>query len=658
MPLAEPVVGLFTDEWARFSKGWAQLTADEREQALQDYRRSKASPDGSYLISMPGWTEILHTSVPYQPSATESKEYYAAKRAQRAPDLPRYVTQELQRREALKERIARDPAPAYAQSFGSILTALDNVQDFMSTLATAGRLGLWGLGSGVQQIIPGATRGTATALGEVAARRAAATAAAEFAETVAARAAAGNLVARLALNNPALYAVAEREAVQLAARTAFRVAFDRAALGLAARLAARFIPVVGWIVLASDLLNLLSFLAMAATPVYALLCGGPQAALAAGVPAALFKQALKRESWRAHNLNPFSRQARASRLLRSAGRLPSISNLLEVAQTTDQLFGIGISLGGLVGLLNGLSFGLYQHAQGKTVEFAGQPDVERNMNSIVATGAQADPALAALLRGEEPAGLRPPRQWNTATRRMYQQAGTVAATAPAVLAVQEHFDERTHVLVLLAVMEAHAMLRRLYRGDQLPELVPAALDARWPAPLSVAADTVAWAEATGRDLDRGRRWWLPGAPEAITGTQYVEHHAAALPGALREFLAPRRSAPVAALYGAAWGQAGEAAWLTVENDPDLFRWELTPDARLVSSFTEDGFIIAPQQNAERVWAMWQEAKAELLAQNGTSLRPGRWPALAAKHGVGIITLLPQDAPVPAAWAGSGFSNPA
>jgi hypothetical protein len=627
MALADPVVGLFTAEWHRFVGGLEDLTAVEREENLRAFRRSKASPDGSTLISIPGWSDIIHTSVPYQPSPDEIGEYYRAKRAKRPPDLPEYVRQEIRRREQVKERMVRSPAPAYADAFGSILTAIDNVQDFMSTLSTAGRLGLWAGPRVMQSILPGASAGTANALATIAARQAAATASAEFAATVAGRAAAGNLVARLALNNPALYAVAQREAVETAAQQAFRLAFSRATLGVAGRLVGRFIPVLGWIILASDLLNLLSFLAMMATPTYALLCAGPSQAVAAGVPAALFKSALKRETWRAHNLNPFSRQAVARRALRTAGRLPTVSNLLEVAQTTDQLFGIGISLGGLVGLLNNLSFGLFEFSQGRTVRFEGQPEIARASPGVTRPFVDADPAVA----------------------RMLQQAATIAVTAPQLQAVQDVFTEDEHLLVALAHLEALALLRWASEPEQLARAVSHAAAATWAPPLSVAADTVAWAQATGRDLDAGRRWAMPGAPRVVTGAAYVEHFSAQIPGALADFLAPRRNAPIAALYGAVVDETWQAAWLLAENDPDLFRMELTPDARLISSFTEEGLILAPGNTEGPVWRWWLAAR-ERLAQSGRSnLSAAEWRQLADAAGVTVVQLLPADAPVPAVW---------
>lgn len=649
MALAETVPGLFTAEWDRFRDGYNSLVAGEREEALRQARRAKASPDGSVLIALPGFSEIVHTSAPYQPSPTEAKEYYTAKAQKRAPDLPHFVTQELRRREQVKERIARSPEPAYAQAFGSVLTAIDNVQDFMSTVATLGRLGLWAGPRVMQAILPGATQGTAEAYAAVAARRAASAAGEEFAATVAERAAAGNLVARLAQADALLYAAARREAVSFASGKAYQLALRGALLGVGGRLAARFIPYVGWVLLASDLLNLLSFLAMMATPTYALLCSGPSAALAAGVPAALFKQALKRETWRAHNLNPFSRQAVTRRALRSAGRLPNLSNLLEVAQTTDQLFGVGVSLGGLVGLLNGLSFGLYEHAQGRTVEFRGAPEVARGGIADVSPFVGADPELAQLARGHIPRRLAAEQRRLAAEERMLRQAATIAATAPAIQAVQDVFTEEEHVLVALAHREALALLRWASDAEATAAALPAALDRRWPAPLSVAADTVLWAEATGRDLEAGRRWWSAGNPRDLTGAAYVEHHAARIPGALADFMAPRRAAPISGLYGAVIDETWQVAWLLAENDPELFRMELTPDARLVSSLCEEGLILAPGQAEGPVWRWWLAAREHLARTGRSNLSAAEWQQLAAAAGVQLVQLLAADAPVPAIW---------
>lgn len=636
MPLSDPVSNLFGQEWDRFVKGVQMLDENSREAALARYRRQRANPDGSITVNIPGFSDVFHTSTPYQPSTDEYREYYKAQRTGRQPDLPAYVRTEIARRQAQNQRIASSAQPDYAQGFGSILTAIDNVQDFLSTVATFGRLGIWGIQKGVQAIIPGATEAVATQAARAAAARASAAAAAEFAATIAARAEAGNLIARLALNNPALYAAAERTAVNEAGRLAAELAFRRALLGVAGRMVARFIPIVGWIVLASDILNLLNLLGMMATPTYALLCKGPQEALAAGIPAAVFKRALKSETWAMHNLNPFSRQARAARALKSAGRLPSIGNLLEVAQTTDQLWGIGISLGGLVGVFNEAAFGISSFADGKSVSINGPPQIPRGAPDVTSKDYYADPVI----------------------RRMVQQAGTIATTAPAIMRVQDVFDEDTHLRVNLAYLEATALLRAVYHDDDLETVTDELVDRRIHAPLSVDAGTAIWAEAEGVDLAAGRRWWFDGAPATTTGARYIDAHATSIPRAIRDFIGPRRNTVTGALFGATVNQGNDSTWMLLTGDRDFFKWELTTDARLVSSLHESGFILAPLQEPTRVWRMWTAARAELERRDATALEPATWRALAENARVGLVRMLPPDSPVPEQWATATATPPA
>ena len=627
MALTTPVADLFSDEWKRFTTALDQLDPQSKAAYEQAYRRSKRNPEGTVAINIPGWDNIWHGTAPVPPLPENVQEYYAAKREKRAPNINAADLREIQRRETIKDRIAQSAQPDYLQASGSVLTAIDNIQDFMTTVAVAGKVSLWGLGKMVQAIFPGATTGTATALAEVAARRAAATAATEFAADVAARAAAGELVAKLALNNPAIYAAARTEAIRLAERTAFEAIFSRAALGVGARLIGRFIPVVGWILLASDILNLMSLLGMLATPAYALACQGGQQAMLAGVPAALFKRALKSETWAGHNLNPFSRQAVATRAFRAGRLMPSFSNLVEVAQTTDSLFGIGVSFGGLMGLLQESLFGVDAFTRGKSVSInypgAAQP-----------VSVEARKKFSAL----------PPRQ-----QRTVLQAGQVSYTAGAVWRVQEVFTEEEHVWTALAYMEAIAVLYEFWHDLDWQDAAAQLAEHPLAAPLNVAEDTRLWAEYHGIDLEARRRWWFAGAPAITTGRAYVEAHHAAIPAALREFLTPRRNTITGALYGALVNQTNDYVWMLLENDPRFFKWSLTTDARLVSSLVESGWLLPSTADEAAVWRMWTAARAQLDATGATSLTTEQWARLAQDAGVPLLRQLPPEASVPAAF---------
>lgn len=637
MALTTPVVDLFSDEWARFLDGLEKLDPSSAAAYEAAYKRSKRNPDGTVAINIPGWSDIWHGAARVAPLPENVTEYYAAKREKRAPNINAADLREIQRRETVKDRIAQSAQPDYINASGSILTAIDNVQDFLTTVAVTGKVSLWGLGKAVQAIFPGASEGTARALAQVAARRAAATAASEFGATVAARAAAGELVAKLALSDAAIYAAARTEAIRFAEEAAFRIAFRDALLGVGARLIGRFIPVVGWILLASDLLNLLSLLGMLGTPAYALACQGGQQALAAGVPAALFKRALKSETWSHHNLNPFAREARATRALRAGRLIPSVSNLVEVVQTTDSLFGIGASFGGLVGMLNETLFGLDALGQGKSI--------------TVNLPGEAAPVTAAARKKFR---ALPPRE-----QRIVMQAGQIATTSGAVWRVQEVFTEQEHLETAIAYMEAIAVLWWFWHDLDWQESAAQLADRAIPAPLNVAQDTRLWAEYHGIDLEQRRRWWFDGAPPVTTGRAYVEAHATAIPAALREYLTPRRNTIAGALYGALVVQTTDYLYMLLENDPRYFKWSLTTDARLVSSLAEAGWLVPSTVDERRLWAMWTAARAQLEAAAATSLTTEQWARLAADAGVGLIRQLPPEALVPSAFeAGAGEVHPA
>lgn len=623
-----PLVDFFGQEWDRFNDGLRQLGDLDGEQYYQEWKRFKQNPNGTKTVNIPGWDDVIHLGARYTPTEAERAEWYAARRARREPNLNPIARAELERRDTVKRRIASSAQPGYAQAMGSVLTAIDNVQDFLSTVATTMRLGLWGLPRIMQGIAPGATEGTARALATVAARRAAADAAAGFAEAVARRAAAGELAARLALADEALYAAARRGAIASAAESAFLRVFRNASLGLVGRLAGRFVPVVGWVLLASDLLNLLSFLGMMATPAYALACRAPLETLAAGIPAAVFKNALKKEAWSMGALNPFSRQARATRLVRAAGRLPTISNLVEVAQTTDQLFGVGISLGGMVGALNEILFGGVAQAQGQKVQ-------------ILLPGQR--PAVEGAAK--EKFSLLPP-----ANQRVLQQAGDIALTAGAVWRVQEVFDETDHLLTAVAYHQAIAVLYDFWHDLPYQDDVAALADRELAAPLNVDATTVAWAELEGITLENHRRWWWAGSPRVATLGEYVEQHRAAVPAALHEFLAPRRGAAAGALYGGLVNAITDNLFALLEPDSDVLKWSFTDDWYLVQHLTESGFFLAPEAREGAVWAWWQESRARLSAQGRRAIDDDWWRSSALRHGVPLVRSLAPDQAVPAVWA--------
>lgn len=80
-----------------------------------------------------------------------------------------------------------------------------------------------------------------------------------------------------------------------------------------------------------------------------------------------YKDAGKRKTERLADCNPWGKKARARRARRMAGNIPIQGAIIEGLQTTGEVFGIGISLGPIVGLLQDILYTNIRIAQGKKV---------------------------------------------------------------------------------------------------------------------------------------------------------------------------------------------------------------------------------------------------------------------------------------------------
>ena len=108
---------------------------------------------------------------------------------------------------------------------------------------------------------------------------------------------------------------------------------------------------VGWIMTASDCINLVMTLGR------------------------LFVMPMmgKRTGDLATGDNPFSKKARVARAKRLSNHFPTKGNLIEVAQTTDQIFGVGLCLGPIVGFVEDVVTGGIRSAFGQPVRVAWNP---------------------------------------------------------------------------------------------------------------------------------------------------------------------------------------------------------------------------------------------------------------------------------------------
>ena len=540
MPNAQPVTAFFTSEWERFISGLRGLDPSVLEAIRFIEGRRGRNPNEPQTITIPGWDQIIHLGPRLEVTDQQWLEFFRAQREGRAPNLPAAVLSEIAWKQLTYEANRTSAQPGWAQNWGQIMTAIDNVQDFLSTLATLGRLALW----------------------------------------------------------------------------------------LGSRIGLRAIPGLGWIILLSDLLNLMNFLGMVAMPVYALLCDGPRAALAAGVPAAVLRNALCREVWTMARLNPFGREARLRRALAALGRLPTIGNLIEVLQTTDNLFGVGISIGALYGMVLEALF----------ATTGGGGTIRTTINTGFMThgvGTGTANRFAALPQGH---------------REVLEQAAKVMVGATAIATQGDAFPDHVHLNHMVALLGAVALASEFLNHPDTKDWLPAALAQRFPAPTQVGRTAAAMLPHVG---DKGAgfgRWWIPGNPTHATGAELVHALAPPTTAAVGRFVKPRRNRPEMLFYGAALGQLTENLWHMIEPAEDAIEWQLAPDYKLLTGMASDGLLIPSNAKEGPAWRFWLSMRAELERRGGKLLDAPKVWELANAADVPLIKLLPPDAPFPVEWA--------
>lgn len=117
---------------------------------------------------------------------------------------------------------------------------------------------------------------------------------------------------------------------------------------------------VGWIMVASDVMNLMN--------VYSQLSKS-------GRLWKVQKDAITEK-------NPFCTKAKARRSYRLKKFRPTIGNAIEAAQTTDEIFGLGVSLGPLMGLAQDILFGMVRTKMGKRVTIKMAPGALRSYERV------------------------------------------------------------------------------------------------------------------------------------------------------------------------------------------------------------------------------------------------------------------------------------
>lgn len=275
--------------------GW-QFPVKAPRMTTEEFKKAKAEYVAryGYTIYVPGFSDIIHigTEKPITPEEErlwKKKDYEAL-----GPERTEEIRRMKQKRKERFLAMMSSPTPNVVRNVGSIMTALDDIEDAMTVLSVVGR--------------------------------------------VAAR--------------------------------------------IAPRVIGRFLTgPVGWIMTAADIIALLNL--MSHMPI-----GG---------------KSNKRIGESCADKNPFSKKAKAKRARKLRRLAPSKGELLEIMQTTDNMFGIGISLGPIVGLIQDIAFGTAYTAMGKPVsvklpipdfKFTGQVALQalKSLATTVFTGQELTPS--------------------------------------------------------------------------------------------------------------------------------------------------------------------------------------------------------------------------------------------------------------------------
>jgi hypothetical protein len=534
-------------------------------------------------INVPSWNGIIRTG----PRPIVSDADWATQRAFERAGQPSPLSAELQaeigRRRDLARNIPQSATPEYMAGLSQFVNASDNVQDFLATLAVAGRLALGGAELGLI--------------------------------------AAGRIIP----------------------------AFGPTAAAIAARVGARFLPVIGWTLLAADILNLITRLGVWAGPFYGLACGGPRDGLAAAaVPfmAAGFFRGLGRILPRRMGV-PALRASKGNKasLGRTAARMPggrfarpgaggrygplsvSFADAITAAQVGADMAGYGVSLGGIIGAMSDTAFST---SRGGGLSAPGLRSPKVNHDYLELIGPR--------LRGLSDAAL-----WHR------QLAARTLATVPLLLAEPEIIGDELYILSWIAAYTAIEPVQWDQQGLPWRELVANAKGAHWfgwPVRDAGSRETV---QLYGQNPDALNPWPLRGAPLEITPAHYLDELAPKIARGLERWTMAAPEDPLRAFVAELTGAYTERAWCWLEGGQHSPEWKLSPDVGVLESLLRANVWPVMSDPPERLVAAWIESRELLRQEERGWLTLDELDAIWTRQDVPLLRLLPPDAPLDPRW---------
>lgn len=207
----------------------------------------------------------------------------------------------------------------------------------------------------------------------------------------------------------------------------------------------KVLPIIGWLTAGYDILNLLNAIGRA--------------------PLTPMKS--KRAVCKAYRQNPFSKEARYSRISNIKNWKPNIADAIQAAQVSDQFTGFGLSLGGIMGTITDAIFGAYRYVTGEPVKFSFDPPDVGMLDKMGARGLRAAQAISS--QGQ-------------------------------VFSEMQHFW--TYITAALSTMS----LCGTFREAELAELIEDPMNIMIPAPEPEDPDTIATIQDLGLKVEDGIGW--------------------------------------------------------------------------------------------------------------------------------------------------------
>lgn len=222
----------------------------------------------------------------------------------------------------------------------------------------------------------------------------------------------------------------------------------------------KLIPLIGWLGVGYELLNIANALGRA--------------------PLAVMKA--KREVCKLKRRNPFAKTSRLQNVGKIRNYKAGIGDLLQVAQTLDQASGAGLSFGGVMGAITDSIFGAYRYLNGEPVKWSFDAPKVETLDRLGARG---------------------------------------LAAAAAIGSQGQVFSELTHFWTYIAAFLSSMIYSGTFRDADLTDLIINPADMMIPAPEPKDPNTIAAIEAMGLRVEDGIGWPYNGK-KFISVSDYID----------------------------------------------------------------------------------------------------------------------------------------